>query len=61
VHFNVFNRWGQLIFTTSKIGDGWDGTYKGEYQPVGAYVYEAVGIDFADNKVYTKGTTVIIR
>jgi gliding motility-associated-like protein len=61
VHFNVFNRWGQLIFTTSKIGDGWDGTYKSEYQPVGAYVYEAVGIDFADNKVYTKGTTVIIR
>jgi gliding motility-associated-like protein len=61
IHFNVFNRWGQLIFTTSTIGDGWDGTYKSENQPVGAYVYEAVGIDFADNKVYTKGTTVIIR
>jgi len=61
IHFNVFNRWGQLIFTTSKLGDGWDGTFKGEIQPVGAYVYEAVGIDFADIKVYTKGTTVIIR
>jgi hypothetical protein len=24
-------------------------------------VYEAVGIDYADNKVYTKGTSVIIR
>jgi len=61
IHFNVFNRWGQLIYTTSKLGEGWDGTYKNELQPNGAYVYEAVGIDFADNKVYTKGTSVIIR
>ena len=61
IHFNVFNRWGQLIYTTSKLGEGWDGTYKNELQQNGAYVYEAVGIDFADNKVYTKGTSVIIR
>ncbi|MEY3506845.1 MAG: hypothetical protein RIR44_77, partial [Bacteroidota bacterium] len=61
IHFNVFNRWGQLIYTTSKLGEGWDGTYKNELQPNGAYVYEAVGIDYADNKVYTKGTSVIIR
>lgn len=61
IHFHVFNRWGQLIYTTSKLGEGWDGTYKNELQPNGAYVYEAVGIDYADNKVYTKGTSVIIR
>ena len=35
--------------------------HKNELQPIGAYVYEAVGIDYADNKVYTKGTSVIIR
>jgi len=37
------------------------GTYKGEFQPNGAYVYEAVGIDYADKKVYTKGTSVLLR
>ena len=61
IQFNVFNRWGQLIYTTNRMGEGWDGTYKGEFQPSGAYVYEAVGIDYADKKVYTKGTSVIIR
>jgi gliding motility-associated-like protein len=61
IQFNVFNRWGQLIYTTNRMGEGWDGTYKGEFQPSGAYVYEAVGIDYADKKVYTKGTSLIIR
>jgi ribosomal protein S2 len=61
IHFNVFNRWGQIIYTTNRMGEGWDGTYKGEFQPNGAYVYEAVGIDYADKKVYTKGTSVILR
>ena len=61
IHFNVFNRWGQLIYSTNRIGEGWDGTYKNELQPSGAYVYEAVGIDYADKKVYSKGTSVIIR
>jgi gliding motility-associated-like protein len=61
IHFNVFNRWGQLIYSTNRMGEGWDGTYKNELQPSGAYVYEAVGIDYADKKVYTKGTSVIIR
>lgn len=59
--FNVFNRWGQLVFTTSRQGDGWNGTMKGEPQPAGTYVYEAYGIDYLSKPVFKKGTLVLIR
>lgn len=29
MRLNIYNRWGQNVFTTSHIKNGWDGTYKG--------------------------------
>ena len=60
-YFRIFNRWGQLVFTTSKEGDGWNGTLHGDLQPVGTYVYEALGIDYVNRPVFKKGTLVLIR
>ncbi|MFM6984216.1 MAG: PKD domain-containing protein [Chitinophagaceae bacterium] len=41
--FQVYNRWGELIFESDKDmqqdSDGWDGTYKGEYVPEGLYLW----------------------
>jgi len=60
-HFRVYNRWGQLLFSTSQFGKGWDGSYSGVKQPAGTYVYEAIGTDQLGNRVYKKGTLVLIR
>ncbi len=38
-NLQVFNRWGEKIFDTDNENNGWDGTYKGEPQPPGVYVY----------------------
>lgn len=38
-YFNVYNRWGQIIFSTTKANHGWDGKFKGKLQPAGTYVY----------------------
>jgi gliding motility-associated-like protein len=42
--FQIYNRWGELIFETDKDtpqdSDGWDGTYKGEYVPEGLYLWK---------------------
>jgi gliding motility-associated-like protein len=35
----VFNRWGNLLFETNSIENGWDGTYKGSKVSSGTYVY----------------------
>lgn len=35
----VYNRFGQKIFETNDIRNGWDGRYKGEPQPLGVYVW----------------------
>ena len=59
--FQVFNRYGQLIFSTNEIGKGWDGTFKGEKQASGTFVYQAEAIDYTGKKVDKKGTIVLIR
>lgn len=35
----VFNRWGELLFETNDLSEGWDGTYQGALCPQGSYVY----------------------
>lgn len=37
---SIFNRWGQVIFETTRIdGRGWDGRFNDKEQPTGVYVY----------------------
>ncbi len=60
-YFRVFNRWGQLIFSTTRLNDGWDGKIAGREQPTGVYVWMIEGLS-KDNKVITKkGTVTLIR
>jgi gliding motility-associated-like protein len=35
----VFSRWGDLIFQTTTITDGWDGTMGGKFVQEGVYNY----------------------
>jgi gliding motility-associated-like protein len=37
--FDIINRWGEKIFTTSDKNSGWDGTYKNSKSEPGTYVY----------------------
>ena len=59
-YFNIYNRWGQMIFSTSEIGKGWDGLLNGIKQPPGTYVYLTEGIDYAGKPLLRKGTFVLI-
>jgi gliding motility-associated-like protein len=58
---NIFNRWGENIFTTSSIdGRGWDGKYNSIDQPVGVYIYE-INVAFINNikKVFNGNVTLL--
>ncbi|MEP6699944.1 MAG: gliding motility-associated C-terminal domain-containing protein [Bacteroidota bacterium] len=60
-YFRVFNRWGQMVFSSTKLNDGWDGRLGGAEQPTGLYVWMAQALT-KDNKVITKkGTVTLIR
>ena len=59
--FAVYNRWGVLLFRTSRISDGWDGRYKGIPQDPGTYVWQANATDYKNKKIFRKGTVILIR
>lgn len=60
-YFSVYNRYGQLVFKTSRTGEGWDGTIQGQPQPTGVVVYMTEGIDYLGNVIFRKGTSVLVR
>ena len=51
--FTIFNRWGSLLFNTSNVNVGWDGTFKGEPVNEGVYVFTLKFKD-ADGVIYDK-------
>jgi gliding motility-associated-like protein len=57
----LYNRYGQIIFSTSSPTRGWDGRYQGELQPAGAYVwvcnYQLVG----EAKNVKTGSVLLVR
>lgn len=59
--FRVYNRWGQLVFTTNEIGRGWDGTVGGKLQSAGTYVWIVQGKDYLGNTIAKKGYMVLVR
>jgi len=59
--FAIYNRWGQLVFQTTDVNQGWDGKFNGEFVPAGAYVYYLL-IDNGYEEPYEKiGTVTVIQ
>jgi gliding motility-associated-like protein len=57
----VYNRWGELIFTSENINTQWDGTYKGLESPPGVYVY-IINVKSISGKTYNfTGHFTLIR
>lgn len=59
--FRIFNRYGEPVFSSSRFMEGWDGTFKGQLQPMGAYVWMIKGKDRNGKIVEEKGTVQLIR
>jgi gliding motility-associated-like protein len=61
-YLTIYDRWGNQLFKTSDPTIGWDGTYLGQQQPTGAYVWMLEYIDPLKNEVkQLKGTITLIR
>jgi gliding motility-associated-like protein len=61
--FRVFNRWGQLVFETKEVGQGWDGIFKGQPQVKDVYTWtlEAKGLTGDGCNYFLAGNALLLR
>ncbi|OJV51903.1 MAG: hypothetical protein BGO31_08955 [Bacteroidetes bacterium 43-16] len=61
-NFRIYNRFGQLVFTGIRPGQGWDGYFNGRAAETGTYMYY---LDYKDiysgNSVQLKGDITLMR
>jgi gliding motility-associated-like protein len=59
--FRIYNRFGKLVFETKDWTKKWDGKLNSISQPQDTYVWILTYTDGNNEKVFLKGTTVLIR
>jgi len=59
--FMIFDRWGQIIYQSTKQGDGWDGTRNGKLCPIDTYVYQLNYSDRQDIARVIRGHFTLVR
>ena len=59
--FTIYNRYGNVVFSTQKEGEGWDGTYKGTKLDPAVFIWMLEYITNEDKRIVEKGTLTLIR
>lgn len=58
---SVYNRWGQLVFSSSDKTQGWDGTISGKDAPQGTYLYVLVVRGLNGDESVKRGVVSLLR
>ena len=61
ITFEVYDRWGNLVFSTTDIKSGWDGNYNNHEQPIGSYTWMAKAVDYDGGTVTRTGIVTLLR
>lgn len=56
----IYSRWGDILFTTADIQEGWDGTFKGTLVPEGLYAFYIFIADGAGRVYEERGTVTML-
>lgn len=59
--FVVYNRWGEKVFETTSLSQGWDGTYKGRPADPAVFVYYLEATCAGGETYFEKGNVTLIR
>ncbi|MBP7450067.1 MAG: gliding motility-associated C-terminal domain-containing protein, partial [Flavobacteriales bacterium] len=57
----VFNRWGEMIWSTDKLDGRWDGTYHGVDSPIDTYVWKVDATEISGRKRNAVGHVNLVR
>jgi gliding motility-associated-like protein len=60
-HILIFNRWGQALFESNDINVNWDGHFKGEPVPYGAYYYKINAVGNNNKPIIQSGSITLVR
>ena len=60
LQFLIYNRWGELVFSTTNPTACWDGNFKGQPSILGNYVYY-IKANTLCGKIERKGNLALIR
>jgi gliding motility-associated-like protein len=61
MNMQIFDQWGELIYETTNITGGWNGTYNGKPQPMGVYMYTIRFVLSNKSILVKKGSVNLIR
>jgi gliding motility-associated-like protein len=59
--FDIYNRWGELVFHTTNPHEGWNGSSHGKMAPEGIYVYRVVAKNGKAADIEKVGGVTLIR
>jgi gliding motility-associated-like protein len=59
--FQIYNRWGQLIYNSTNLQKGWDGTFGGNTQEPTTYIWIAEATDYTGKKIKKRGSVILMR
>ncbi len=57
----IYDRWGNKVFSSDNITDGWDGTYEGKPMNSGTYVYYVQVLTTTNQVIQKKGNISLVR
>lgn len=60
-HMLVYNRWGEKVFDTNHINEGWDGSFKGQPAIQGTYAWMIIFVDNNNKPQQLKGVVTLLR
>ena len=60
-NMKIFNRYGEVIFETDDVNEGWDGTYNNKTVEMGAYAYLITFIASNGQVITKKGNVTVVR
>ncbi|HWB62635.1 MAG TPA: gliding motility-associated C-terminal domain-containing protein [Chitinophagales bacterium] len=57
----IFDRWGEMVYSSNNALTGWDGSYKGEPAPQGIYTYQLTIVLLDNVTIHKMGSLTLLR
>lgn len=60
-NLKIFNRWGEIVFSTDDINESWDGTVNGHLQNIDTYIYKVKAETLHGHKFEKRGEFLLLK